>query len=205
MNGGMAFRDKIGSEAPDSFTARRRIDWRLKIEHTREHAADICLDDRDRSIESERRNRVCGVTTESGESVYLIKILREDAPVLCDDDFGGGVQVAGTRVITKPLPRVQHVGIRSTGKASEIGEAVEPASIIWNDRGDLRLLEHEFGDKNRVGIACVTPRQVAAVFPMPCAKGAAKWGGVRERIHVDEETSNVQRLTSNVQKYRVLH
>ena len=199
----MAFRDKIGSEAPDSFTARRRIDRRLKIEHTREQTADVCLDDRDRLIESERRNRVCGVTTETGESADLIDVLREDAPVLSDDDFRGGVQIAGTRVITKPLPRVQHVGIRGARKAGEIGEAVEPASIIWNDRGDLRLLEHEFGDKNRVGIGRVTPRQVAAVFPIPCEKGAAEKADARRRVCDDER--NVQRPTLNVQRSNTEH
>ena len=44
--------------------------------------------------------------------------------------------------------------------------------IIRNNAGDLGLLEHEFRDENSVGIAGLTPGQIAAVPAVPIHKRA---------------------------------
>ena len=96
---------------------------------------------------------------------------------------------------------MQNVGTRRAGEAGKIRKPVEPTFIIWNDRSDLRLLQHEFGDKDRIGIARTTPRQVATVFPIPCEQGAPE-GNTGRVVCFDEETFNVQRSTFNE---RLLH
>ncbi len=46
--------------------------------------------------------------------------------------------------------------------------------IIRNNAGDMGLLEHEFRDENSVGIAGLTPGQIAAVPAVPIHKRASE-------------------------------
>ncbi len=48
-----------------------------------------------------------------------------------------------------------------------IGEAPEPVIIIRDNRGNLRLLEHDLGDEDGVGVASLAPRKNAAVLVIP--------------------------------------
>ena len=51
---------------------------------------------------------------------------------------------------------------------------MQPFIIIGNYRGDLSLLEHEFGDENGVRIADLAPWEVPAMTAKPAEKRAAK-------------------------------
>ncbi len=53
----------------------------------------------------------------------------------------------------------------------EVREPPEPLIIIRDNGGNLGLLEHEFGDEDGVGIASLTPRELAAVLMVPIRQG----------------------------------
>src|SRR5450759_2168385 len=52
------------------------------------------------------------------------------------------------------------------GERGDIGEALEKTAVIRNHRGDLGLLQHDFGDPDAVGIARALPRQVVAAVAL---------------------------------------
>ena len=49
----------------------------------------------------------------------------------------------------------------------DIGETGQEAFVVGDDGGDLGLLEHAFADPDSVGIASISPRQIASVFCKP--------------------------------------
>ena len=62
---------------------------------------------------------------------------------------------------------MEDVTFRSPGDRSEIREAPEPLIIIRDNRRNLRLLEHDLGDEDGVGVASLAPRKNAAVVVIP--------------------------------------
>ena len=107
-------------------------------------------------------------------------------------------EIMSSRVIAEALPGVENFVLRGDGQSGEIWEAPHPLIIVWDDRGDLRLLEHELGHQDRVRISGATPGEIAALFPVPGEEGVAERSGVRGRVHADR--MNVQRPTLNVQR-----
>ena len=47
--------------------------------------------------------------------------------------------------------------------------------VIRDDGGDLRLLKHELGNEDSVGIASPAPREVAAITAIPTQQSATKF------------------------------
>ena len=45
---------------------------------------------------------------------------------------------------------------------------------MWQDRADLRLLEHELGDENGVRVSCPAPGKIAPAFAVPSENCALK-------------------------------
>jgi hypothetical protein len=70
--------------------------------------------------------------------------------------------------------------------------------VIRDDGGDLRLLKHELGNEDSVGIASPAPREIAAVIVIPANKRATKNSKVVWRSH--GLGANVQRRTLKVQR-----
>ena len=112
------------------------------------------------------------------------------------DNSSGGVQIARPRVITEALPRVEDVIFRSPSQRGEMGETAEPLIIIWDNGGNLGLLEHELGDEDGVGIASLAPGEGAPVTAIPTKKRATEDAKVWSRNQVEE---NVEHQTPNVQ------
>jgi hypothetical protein len=73
-------------------------------------------------------------------------------------------------VVAKALPLADHVGAGSGGEGLHRRPALQPGEIAGDNAVDLRLLEHHLGDEDRVGIARLPPRKVAAVGPKPLSK-----------------------------------
>jgi hypothetical protein len=85
---------------------------------------------------------------------------------------GSRTEVSGARVIAKALPGAKDLLFGSSRQGGEIGETPQPLIIIREDGGDLRLLEHELGDEDSVGIAGAAPGEIAAVLAVPGAERA---------------------------------
>jgi hypothetical protein len=67
---------------------------------------------------------------------------------------------------------VQNLVFGSCGQSSEIRETPHPFIIIWDDDGDLGLLEHELGNEDGVGIGGAAPGKIPAVVAVPVQEGA---------------------------------
>lgn len=84
------------------------------------------------------------------------------------------MEISGATVIAEALPGIEHVVLRSRRKRSEIRKSAEPFMIIGNYSGNLGLLEHEFRDKDCVGIASPAPGKIASVVAKPLKKRSTK-------------------------------
>ena len=51
--------------------------------------------------------------------------------------------------------------------------------IIWDDGGDLRLLEHELGNEDRVRIAGPAPGEIAPMPTIPTQQATTKFGRLK--------------------------
>lgn len=69
---------------------------------------------------------------------------------------------------------MQDVGFFHAGERGKIGKTFHPARKVGEHGGDLRLLQHDFRNQNRVRIARAPPRQIAAVFGKPSREQSAE-------------------------------
>src|SRR2546423_12139711 len=140
-----------------------------------------------------------GVFANSRKRSHLLDRKRECSAMSIYHALCGSVEVACTRVIAESLPRVEHFIFRCASERAKIWKSLQPVPIIWQHGRDLRLLQHEFGNKNPVGIASTAPRKIATVTEIPAKKRSPKrtaliFGGVDF-----QQTLNIQRSTSNIQ------
>lgn len=152
------------------------VDRSPEIEEPRQHAGGVRFNNRNRLIEGEDGDGVRGVFSDARQLPHALGLVRKTATMSIFDDLGGGVKISRPRVVTETLPGAQDVIFRSARQSGEVGEAFEPLVIVRANGGHLSLLKHELGDKNRVGIARVTPRQIAPVVAIPTQKRAPECG-----------------------------
>ena len=101
--------------------------------------------------------------------------------MLRDDDLRGFLEIADARVVAETFPKFVKFGGRSLRGGLNRGQLAHPVFPIRDDGFDLRLLEHDFGNPDGVGIARATPREVAGILDKP---GEELWdNGVDARPH----------------------
>src|SRR5262249_18698198 len=164
--------------------------------------SSVRFDDRNRLIKGKAGHGMRGVFPDSGKLSHSLDFPREISAKSINKRFCCGMKIPGTSVITEALPRAKHLVFRSARQRSEIRKPAQPLVIIRDDGGDLRLLEHELGHKDRVRIASPAPGKIATMSVIPSKKRATKNGKVLWRCHGLE--ANVQRSTSNPE-FRVEH
>ncbi len=100
--------------------------------------------------------KVASVSTSAGE--FAAVLLRHAPCGLLERDCPA--------VVAHALPGAEHLASPGTGKALEVRELLEElGGVLHGDPLDLRLLEHDLGDQDPVGIGGVPPGEVAAVGP----------------------------------------
>ena len=77
------------------------------------------------------------------------------------------MKVSGAAVISKTLPGVQHFGLRRIRQRGEVGKTLQPPIEVGHDRADLRLLKHDLGHQDCVGITGSAPREIATMAGVP--------------------------------------
>ena len=88
-------------------------------------------------------------------------------PAIARDDRAGRMQPDRAAVVTEPDPRCQNVGLRGCSQRVRVRPALQPSREARNDARDLRLLEHDLRDEDRVRIHGPPPRQVAVLALVP--------------------------------------
>lgn len=145
------------------FSARVRSD----TENSGQDANNIALEDGHRPVESDAANRACRIAPDAGQCEDIMEIRRKSSAVLRNDLFRGLLEVADARVIAETFPKFMQLGGRGVGGGFDGGQLAHPALPIRYDRFDLRLLEHDLGNPDDIGIARTPPRKVAGICRKP--------------------------------------
>ncbi len=138
-----------------------------KAQQPHEDAPDVGVDDGERPAVGEAQDGGRGVGPEPGQPPERRFLIGDLAAVLPDDGSGRGVQVPGPLIIAQPLPFPEDLPQRGPGQAPHVGEDPEPALVVGDDGRDGRLLEHDLGDPDPVGIFRPAPGQLSPVGPIP--------------------------------------
>ena len=137
------------------------------VEQAREHANNIAVEHRVVAVIRNAQNRGSGIRAEPGQGFEVVISTGHSAGKIRSNGVGRLVQIARAGVIPQSLPRLEHVVLRRIGEVANRGKPVEKPMVIGNDRIYLRLLEHELGEQNAIGVIRVPPRQVAFVLAIP--------------------------------------
>ena len=156
--------NKHARALPECFPTSGSIYRAAEIKQTRQN---VGFDDRDWPIKGERCDGIGRVTADAGQCSHRRETAREPATTPVLHGYRNRVQIARPRIIAQALPRVEDVTFRSPSQRGEIRETPEPLIIIRDNRGNLRLLEHDLGHENGVGVASLAPRKNAAVLVIP--------------------------------------
>lgn len=159
------------------------IDGIAVVKPAGEDAGDIPVHDGSREIECEGKDGAGGVFADSREAAQGGEVGGERAAVLGVEGLGEAVEIARPGVISEPLPEREDRLFGCVGKGGDIGKGLHPAHVVGDDGSDLGLLEHEFRDGDRVGIAGAPPGQVAPFAGEPGKEIAAQGGFLHTREH----------------------
>src|SRR5437773_6404034 len=107
--------------------------------------------------EGKAGHRGGGVFAETRQAPQSCGVAWDPAAVLLEDPPGRAAQVAGPRVIAEPRPRREHAVLAGAGEGREIREAGEERFVPAADGGDRRLLQHDLGNPDAVGVARPAP------------------------------------------------
>jgi len=109
-------------------------------------------------MKSKSRDCVRRIAANARQFANRCDIAGKDSHVLILHNLGGGMKIPGAVVIAETLPAVENIVLRSARDGSEVRKSAKPFIIIRDHGGDLGLLEHELGYKDRVRIAGFAPR-----------------------------------------------
>jgi hypothetical protein len=77
------------------------------------------------------------------------------------------VKISRSRIITEAFPGAQNLRFSRGRKRADGRKPVQPPIIVRDDGSSLGLLEHDFGNQDRVGIVGLAPGQIAFAFMEP--------------------------------------
>jgi len=150
-------------------------------ENAGQDADDIAIQNRRRLIEGDAADRSGGVAADAGQRQNLLELFRKFPAVFIHDELRGLLQIADARVIAESFPEFVDFGRRRARGSLYGRQFLQPAVPERDDRLHLRLLQHDFGDPDGVGITRAAPRQVARVRGEPVQQGGNQFGKVRLR------------------------
>ena len=94
--------------------------------------------------------------------------------MFADDFLGKQAEHQGAAIIPHPLPESEQTGERRLGKGLKIGKRGKEFAVFPDHPFDLRLLEHDLGDQDPVGIFCLPPGKIASVRAVVIVYGLPK-------------------------------
>ena len=135
-----------------------------KAQHPREQALDVAIQNRRPLLKAKRRDRSRGRAANAGQGLQVLCAARKRAAKLRHHRLRALVQVARTAVVTQATPQGQHLVLIGRRQGRHVGKARQKAGKVLQHRAHLRLLQHDLGQPNAVGVLRVLPRQ--ALPPM---------------------------------------
>src|SRR5262249_34583555 len=128
------------------------------------HAAYVRVDRENVAAEGEVADRGRGVRPDSWKLCQVVW------PSVRRDDAGGAVKVEAASVVTEPLPLADDVRRRCVRERVDGRPPLKPGEEARDDALDLRLLQHDLGDEDRVRVARLAPGKITALRREPSQK-----------------------------------
>ena len=156
-----------GGQFGEEPAAGRRVDRLGDVEQAGEHAVDIAVHRSHGFVVCRRADRRRSILPHSPQRPHVGIRTREHSAELRDDLPCGRMQIAGTAVITEPLPELHHLVLPGGGERPHVGETLRETQVIVPALRDAGLLENHLRKPDEVGIARAAPRQVAPAAGVP--------------------------------------
>jgi hypothetical protein len=148
--------------------------WRSEIDagQSLQHTLNIAIDNGHGLGKGNAGDGSGRVTSNAGESLEGFGSLREAAAVLLHKFFCALIQHPGSAIIAETAPGSQYGVFRSCGERLNIRETLKEDSVVVNDGGYARLLQHDFAEPDAIGIASLAPGKFAAMPVVPAEQRA---------------------------------
>jgi hypothetical protein len=143
----------------------------VESQPSREDPDHISVEDRIGLVEGDAANGSGGVTADAWQSADGLKVSGEPAPMLAQQLLGGLLKVASSRIISEAFPEFENPLRFGLSQGPHVRQCLHPAFPIWNDGLDLRLLEHDLRDPDRIRIQRPPPGQVPRILDKPPDQG----------------------------------
>ena len=137
-------------------------------------AFDVTVDDRGADSEGDAGHGAGGVASHAGQGFEGFDGGRKDAAELGCDAFGRKLEEASATVVSESFPEFEHAVFGGGGEIVDRGKGRHEALEVGNALFHLGLLKHDLGDPDRVGIARLSPREIARFATVPRQKVSAK-------------------------------
>lgn len=148
----------------------------MKIKEACDYSPKVAFQGKHVPIESNRPQGIRRVAANAGQPVKL-SLQQGQMPIeAVDNDLSRAVKVAGARVVTQAFPQFKYLFLGRIGQSRRGREAGHKTFVVWKNRVDPRLLKHDLGHPDRIGIVGVAPWQVASVVCVPGEKIVGKHG-----------------------------
>ena len=128
-------------------------------------ALDVTVDHRRRAIEGDGRDRRRRIGADAGEREEPLFGFGEAAAELAGDGLGAGLEIAGAGIVTEPGPGLHDVLFVGGGEIGDTRPAGGERLEIGLHGGDGRLLQHDLGEPDPIGIGRHTGRARLRVHP----------------------------------------
>ena len=161
----------------------RRADFRGDMEHARQHARLIAVQRRNALAVGDGRDRARGISAHARQRAKRFGGFREFAVHLPRDQLRRGVQVARAGIVAHALPELEHLFRLGVRQIEYRRERAQEGFVIALHRLGARLLKHDFGKPDAVGVCFAAPRKGAGVRFVPAQKRVGEAGFVGLQIN----------------------
>jgi len=161
----VARRHQLRGQRPQAFFDRAGAREAFDAEGAAQHPLDVAVEDRRLGAEANGGDGVGRGAADAGQLRDRFGAARKPAAVLAHHGLRAGVQVARAGVVAEPAPQRHDFFRGRGGEAGEVRKACEEAPVVGNHRRHLRLLQHDLGEPDAVGIACAALLLPGQVVP----------------------------------------
>jgi hypothetical protein len=151
---------------------KQLIDWLFSripadAQESAQNPGDVSVQHRGRLIKGNAADGASRVTANPWQSQHGCKIPWKLAAMVSYQNFGGLLYVSGALIITEAFPKLEDSFGPGPGHPLQRGQRPHPSDPERQDRVDLGLLQHDFGDPDCVRIAGLTPGQGTCLSAVP--------------------------------------
>ena len=139
-----------------------------------EHARNVGVEYRGALTEREASHGTSGVLANALEREQR-RLIRWQLPAIALDRLSSdAVKSPRPDVVAERSPGCRHVGFGGGGQHFERRIFFQPLGVLRQHALDLRLLQHDLGHEDVVGIRSLSPRKVASVASIPCQQSSSE-------------------------------